>query len=175
MDAEQRLARLREKQRERGRRYRERKAEQGLKRTWAQADGAERALEAITRPDIARGPVEMLPVDYYGVKIDEKPTRQKRARTMLATDKDWIEAFRDQFWPAWLQTGRECSKAAAALAWAKVPHPDAEGDFNKLMDRMEADVAKWRAEGRDVKFYPHAATWLNDYARTSVLEREGLI
>ena len=150
---------------ERMRRYRERKK-------LVQVVDFHESPELI--PTMARQQ-ELPGVDYYGVRIDEKPTRQKRVRAMLATDKDWIEAFRDQFWPAWLLTGRECSKAAAALAWAKIPHPDAEGDFNKLMDRLDADVAKWKSEGREVKFYPHAATWLNDYARTAVLEREGLI
>jgi len=101
---------------------------------------------------------------------DSKKKTPKPKAVISPKESEWIGAFHEQFWTAWMRLGRQCSKADALSAWNKVPHRDPDADFNRLMDAFEAAVELWRSEKRETRHYPHAATWLNDYHRNLVLE-----
>lgn len=91
------------------------------------------------------------------------------ARTTDPADKDWVEAFVKFFWPDYLGL-RKCSKAAAFKAWMAVPHRKGQEDFDALDAAFQSDIRSWKAEGRDAKYIPHAASWLNDYRRNLTLK-----
>ena len=168
MEAEKRLARLLEKQRERGRRYRERKAAQGLRRTWAPAEGASWALEAITQTEISRVPIEQLRIPGM-VMASQLPQKRKPVPKPPRELTEWEKAFEEVFWPDYRTLGRDCPKADALAAWNRVPHADQQEAIDRLWTTYQRAKAEW-SKATDVVFIPHAATWLNRYARDRALD-----
>ena len=99
--------------------------------------------------------------------------RRKTPTTKNGIDKDWVQAFMDFFWEDYLKIGRECSRAAALKAWMAIPHSEPQAAFDRLDIAFKKSQKLWADEKKELKYIPHAATWLNDYHRNLLLD-EGL-
>jgi len=104
---------------------------------------------------------------------DSSKRRRKTPKARSGVDGDWEQAFVELFWPDWLKLGRECSKAAAWKAWQAIPHQEPQNAFDRLEAAFKKSRVIWDEENTQIKYVPHAATWLNDYHRNLLLD-EGL-
>ena len=108
------------------------------------------------------------------VRLKERKLKaSKKKGIMAAADEDWRQAFMDFFWEDYLKLGRECSKAAAWKAWMAIPHIEPQAAFDRLDIAFKKSQKLWADERKELKYIPHAATWLNDYHRNLLLD-EGL-
>lgn len=156
MEAGERLERKLGKARERSRRYRERKKGSGFVMAWVPSEGPQPKM---LTPESLR-------------ELVATSGRKSLAKAAAKLD-EWGEAFRDHFWPDYLSLGRACSVSAALKAWMAVPHSEGQEAFDELWADYEAIKAEW-AKRSDVTFIPHAASWLNKYARDRTLKNGGM-
>ena len=85
----------------------------------------------------------------------ERPKPSRRA-TPKGTDAEWSEAF-NLFWDEY---PRRVARQAAYLAWLRIEQRGQEG-FDAVMAGLDLWRERWKAEGTEDRYVPHAATWLN--------------